>query len=282
MENCEKINPDYENNLSKNFSLTFNKINQKYTDKSHSDLKLPLFFDFYKIEQDFQNVYEPAEDTFLLIDSLKLEIFNNQIFSKENDQNFKSVEVGCGNGLVSCCFLNELTKFFENSQLNLTHFLIDINPDALKLTKKILETCEIDEFSKRIKKSNIKLEFLNSNIFSTCQDQKFDLIFFNPPYVTTDQEELERAKREKDIYASWAGGDNGSQIIFEFIEGLGEVLKENTILYMLLSQENEYNKIFRVLEEKYGFAPECLLRRTAVNENLAVFKFIRSSLKTFL
>ena len=38
--------------------------------------KLPEFYNFYDIKNDFKNVYEPSDDTFLLIDSLELEIKN--------------------------------------------------------------------------------------------------------------------------------------------------------------------------------------------------------------
>ena len=72
-----------------------------------SKKSLPEFYDFYNLSQDFLNVYEPSEDTFLLIDSLELELDN--LFSQNYfDQLTKitSIELGCGNGLISCCFLS--------------------------------------------------------------------------------------------------------------------------------------------------------------------------------
>jgi len=44
-----------------------------------------------------------------------------------------------------------------------------------------------------------------------------DLIIFNPPYVSTTDEELKEAKDDKGVSASWAGGEDGAQVIKEFI-----------------------------------------------------------------
>jgi hypothetical protein len=51
------------------------------------------------------------------------------------------------------------------------------------------------------------------------------------------------------------------------------VISENTFVYLLLSEENEYSTLINLMQEKYGFNYECLLKRKAKNENLAVFKF---------
>ena len=63
---------------------------------------------------------------------------------------------------------------------------------------------------------------MESNLFEffSINEIKLDIIFFNPPYVTTDKEELDSAKVKKDISASWAGGMTGSEVIYEFINGL--------------------------------------------------------------
>ena len=89
---------------------------------------LPEFYDFYDISKDFLNVYEPSEDTFLLIDSLELELDN--LFSKSyfsNKKKITSVELGCGNGLVSCSFLSKLHKLNPENETKINHYCIDIN-----------------------------------------------------------------------------------------------------------------------------------------------------------
>ena len=64
--------------------------------------------------------------------------------------------------------------------------------------------------------------FIKSDLFEYFiqNDLKLDIIIFNPPYVTTDQEELQNAQSKKDISASWAGGERGSEVIYKFINSL--------------------------------------------------------------
>ena len=100
-------------------------------------------------------------------------------------------------------------------------------------------------------------------------------IIFNPPYVTTNDDEYKRALEKKDIYASWAGGKKGSETIFKFIYQLKNFIKDNSIIYLLLSKENEYFKIINDIHNCINFQFEILMKRKATNEKLAVFKFFK-------
>ena len=228
---------------------------------------LPEFYDFYDISKDFLNVYEPSEDTFLLIDSLELELDN--LFSKSyfsNKKKITSVELGCGNGLVSCSFLSKMSKLNPENKIKINHYCIDINKDALNLTKNLLTKYNLD-------KNTI---FLESDLFNAIdQNENFDIIIFNPPYVTTDDDEYKRALKEKDIYAAWAGGKKGSETINKFVEKLNGKINDKSIIFLLLSKENDYNFIINNLITKYGFKFELLMRKQFKNEKLAVFKFYK-------
>jgi len=230
---------------------------------------LPEFYDFYDPSKDFLNVYEPSEDTFLLIDSLELELDNINIKSYFNNKDkINTIEIGCGNGLVSCCFLFKLNQILNKDKININinHYCIDINKDALNLTKNLLTKYNLD-------KNTI---FLESDLFNAIdQNENFDIIIFNPPYVTTDEDEYKRALKEKDIYAAWAGGKKGSETINKFVEKLNGKINDKSIIFLLLSKENDYNFIINNLITKYGFKFELLMRKQFKNEKLAVFKFYK-------
>jgi len=88
---------------------------------------------------------------------------------------------------------------------------------------------------------------LFSDLFSAFFKPRplFDVIIFNPPYVPTDADEYARSLRDRDISASWAGGNNGSTLEYASRYGLkGEIYRERKAgiekLYVL--------RFFRILE----------------------------------
>ena len=244
--------------MNNNLKFSWEYSPEKYPIDT-SKKPLPIFYDFYDLSKDFQNVYEPAEDSFLLIDSIDKEL--EQIkFDKEK---LTSIELGCGSGLVSCCYLSKL-KDLKISKLN--HYCFDINIDAVNLTRNILKNYCLDN----------NASVIEGDLFNRFDKNKiFDIIIFNPPYVTTDDDEYKRALKEKDIYAAWAGGKKGSETIFKFINELKGHIHENSIIFLLLSKENEYEKIIKELKKLYDLDYEVLMRKQFKNERLSVIKFFK-------
>ena len=136
----------------------WSQFKEKYSKNDITIKKMPLFFDFFEIKKDFLNVYEPAEDSFLICDILFLE--KETLLKKENIK--LTCEIGCGSGFVSCFFLSEV--------LLTEHYLIDCNKDALNLSKNLFKfyfkNCE-------------NFHFLENNLLKSI-NLKFDIIFFNP------------------------------------------------------------------------------------------------------
>ena len=260
-----------------NLNIKYNKLKEKNKAK-----KMPYFYDFYDFN-DFNNVYEPAEDTFLMSDTLEEEIKSN-IF---NDfKKLLSCEIGCGSSFSSICFVEYFTQQHSITKENYTHFCTDINKDALSVSKKVIDNTKHKEYFKLIESS-----FLESNIISDSLSENIEalILFFNPPYVTTDKEELKDALLQKDIVASWAGGVNGSEVLHDFTKYFCDYLRKlknnnktikTVFLYLLLSSENEYNKIIKDLlffdYEVECSKIECCSTGDFKNEKLGIFKFVYS------
>ena len=75
---------------------------------------------------DFENVYEPAEDSFLLLDALEqdLESLEKSVFC---------LEIGSGSGIISVALASVIPTFV---------FACDLNPQACQAT---LQTSKINE-----------------------------------------------------------------------------------------------------------------------------------------
>ena len=126
---------------------------------------------------DFDQVYEPAEDSFLLLDALEKDL---EIMSNQDNEQKKSpppvfcLEIGSGSGIIS----TGLASVLPNSMI----FACDINPHACLASQK---TSEINQTAEN--QSIIRMDFLN--FFPFC-DGIIDLLVCNPPYVATSDDEL--------------------------------------------------------------------------------------------
>lgn len=240
----------------KSFNIKWDKIKDKFDENMIKSKKLPEFYDFYDSGKDFMNVYEPAEDTFLLIDSLNLDKQSvlNQIRKKidnDPDKIFRSVEVGCGSGLVSATLVKMIREIIDENNLETKiiykHYCLDVNKDAIRLTHNLMKSYRFED-NVEVVESDLFSFFTKNNIFI-----KFDIVVFNPPYVTTDDDEFSLALDKKDISAAWAGGKYGSEVIFRFIEKIQNFISyPQSVIYLLLSEENQYDKIQILMKDKYN------------------------------
>ncbi|CAI2180819.1 11214_t:CDS:2 [Funneliformis geosporum] len=142
--------------------------------------------------KDYENVYEPAEDTFLLLDALEkdAEFLRNEIAP------CISLEIGSGTGCVST-FLGKILG--DGKALLLC---TDINPYASYITIKTGYN------------NSIQLESITTDLANGLLPRLYhtvDILCCNPPYVVTTSEELYSSKSA--IERAWAGGLNGREVI---------------------------------------------------------------------
>ena len=102
----------------------------------------------------------------------------------------------------------------------------------------------------------------------------FDIIVFNPPYVPTDDEELQRAITTRDISASWAGGLNGRVVINRFLDTVSCVMQENSILYLVAIEVNNIDCVMRRASEN-DLSGCVILKRKAGIELLYILRFCK-------
>ncbi|KAM4748385.1 methyltransferase N6AMT1 [Rhinophrynus dorsalis] len=196
----------------------------------------------------FSDVYDPAEDTFLLIDALE----------KDADELRSRVgiclEVGCGSGVVSAFIASLIGQ-------KAWYLCTDINPVAALCT---LETAQTN-------KVHIEpiITDLVQGLLPRLQEQ-IDLLVFNPPYVVTPSEEV----GSRGIEAAWAGGRNGREVMDRFFPFVPKLLSATGVFYLLVLKENNPDEIVEKMKT-YGVTGSKVLSRQAGRENLSVLKFCR-------
>ena len=172
-----------------------------------------VYFEDYVFFVD-ENVYEPAEDSFLLAENMKV--------TKEDIV----LDMGTGCGILAILAAQKTKKVMA----------IDINPYAIECATKNAEINCINE----------KIEFRIGDLFQpTRLSEKFSVILFNSPYLPSEQDE------EKSwIGKAWAGGLNGRKVIDRFIINSPKVLTENGKILLIQSSLSDIDKTLEMFSEK--------------------------------
>ena len=201
--------------------------------------------------KDFDEVYEPSDDTYLLIDGMKADI------SKQDSTTLQSkfkilLEIGCGSGVP----IVHLAKLIPSARPMAT----DINPKAL-------------QFASRTAKENgvTNLQTIQCDLASGLlpkYEGQIDIVIFNPPYVPTPDEEV----AGNSIEASWAGGERGRRVIDRAIPQIAELLsRPHGVCYMITVDDNDPEEVAEIFE-RHGLQMAPFVRRRAHNEFLTMQK----------
>ncbi|KAI8877232.1 S-adenosyl-L-methionine-dependent methyltransferase [Backusella circina FSU 941] len=199
--------------------------------------------------EDYEKVYEPAEDTFLLLDALE-----------EDEQLLKSLkpriclEIGSGSG----CVTTLLSKILGAS--NAIYFTTDINEFACKAT---IQT--------GLKNQVSSIETIRTSLVDGILPRlsnKVDVLCFNPPYVVTTHEEV----GSHGIEAAWAGGIDGREVIDELLPKIKSILSPQGIFYLLLINENKPQEVVNIMMEQHEMKAEIIMQRRAGRERQYIVK----------
>jgi release factor glutamine methyltransferase len=163
----------------------------------------------------WENVYEPAEDSFLFAENLAVPL------------GAQVLDVGTGCGLLAILAAAKGANVLA----------LDSNPFAVRCAK----------HNSRLNDLGNKIGFLQADLFMAFKETAlFDLITFNAPYLPAPIEE-----EDSWIGRSWAGGIDGRKVIDRFISQAPLHLKhEGRILLMQSTLANENQTIKKFSEHR--------------------------------
>ena len=109
-----------------------------------------VFFKDYELVV-FDSVYEPREDSFLLVENVKVK------------PGIEALDMGCGCGIQSINLASQGANVLA----------VDINKKAVVNTIENAKRCGLSD----------RINAIQSDLFSAIAKRKFDCIVFNPPYL---------------------------------------------------------------------------------------------------
>lgn len=202
-------------------------------------------------EIELEEVYEPAEDSYLLIDALELDLEKLKLTKPS-----LCLEIGSGSGIVLSALALAAAKSWP------AYFVaIDLNPKACEITKRTG------------KENGIEIETVRMDLATAlCQRRTFDLIIFNPPYVVTESLEV---REEKIITKAWAGGKKGREVMDRLFANIPELLSDHGVFYLLVLRENDPAEIINIFEA-FHMSGGIVVERKIRGEHLYVIRFTKA------
>eukprot|EP01134_Creolimax_fragrantissima_P003349 CFRG3349T1 len=201
--------------------------------------------------QDFDFVYEPAEDTFLFLDALQ----KDRDYLLERDPKI-GLEVGSGSGCVITFLATVLGKN------DCRFYATDLNEKAAIATQKTGLA------------NGVPIEVIRTDLVDGLLDRlrgQVDVLLFNPPYVPTPSDEVGSVG----IEASWAGGVDGREVTDRLLPLIPELLSSRGAFYLVVLPENKPKEIVELMVESGLSVSYEILARRSGREKLSILRFSR-------
>ena len=153
------------------------------------------------------------------------------------------LDLGCGSGIGAVFAARRAARVIA----------VDVNPEAVRCTRMNAILNRVDD----------KIETRCGDHLAPVQDERFDLILFNPPFYRGQPGDL--------LDRAWRGAD-----IFErFASCLAKHLAAQGQALIVLSSDGEGDALLQGLTHK-GFAFQPIARRDFVNEVITVYQVGRA------
>ncbi|KAF1977209.1 putative methylase [Bimuria novae-zelandiae CBS 107.79] len=211
----------------------------------------------------FDRVYEPAEDSFLLLDTLSSTseaAFLLERFAKAQSAPPLVLEVGVGSGVVLAFAAANAGRIFGHQDV-LT-LGTDINSFACKAAAQTIRTA----ITEHEQNTSISLDVVNGDLASCILPNSVDVFIFNPPYVPAELPDFARhgdynglpdgqkkTTFEQDSYLlelSYAGGEDGMVVMNRMLEQIPEILDAGRgVAYVLLCAQNKPEEVKQRIRE---------------------------------
>lgn len=181
-------------------------------------MKLNFFVD--------KNVLIPRQDTEILVEEVI------KIAKRINAK--KILDLCTGSGAIAV----SLAKYLPQTEIT----AIDISNDALKIAKKNAVSNNVEN----------QITFISSDMFTNLNEEKFDIIVSNPPYIKTNVIKELDIQVKNEPYIALDGGEDGLDFYKKIINESYQYLKCNGYLCLEIGFDQKID-VIELIENTESF-----------------------------
>jgi release factor glutamine methyltransferase len=203
----------------------------------------------------FSTIYEPAEDSFLLLDTL-----SNLTESTWLQHRFPPhtptplvAEIGTGSGVVVAFVAAHARAILGRDDV--LALGVDVNMNASTATTVTVQKAVAEQ-----KSQTAYLGSLCADLTTLLRESSVDVLVFNPPYVpsevlpalpqSTNASQSQFEVESHLLSLSYAGGKKGMETTDRLLDDLPRILSARGVTYVLLCAQNEPTKVKARIEDK--------------------------------
>ena len=202
-------------------------------------MKLNFFVD--------ENVLIPRQDTEILVEEVI------KIAQKTNAK--KILDLCTGSGAIAV----SLAKYLPETEIT----AIDISNEALKIAKKNAINNQVEN----------QITFISSDMFTNLNDEKFDIIVSNPPYIKRNVIDTLDEEVKKEPYIALDGGEDGLYFYKKIIKESYQYLKYGGYLCLEIGFDQKID-VIELIENEEKFENTYSKKDLYDNDRIVVTRII--------
>ena len=171
-----------------------------------------------------ENVLIPRQDTEILVEEVI------KIAQKTNAK--KILDLCTGSGAIAV----SLAKYLPETEIA----AVDISNEALKIAKKNAISNQVEN----------QITFISSDMFTNLNDEKFDIIVSNPPYIKRNVIDTLDEEVKKEPYTALDGGEDGLYFYKKIIKESYQYLKYGGYLCLEIGFDQKIDVIELIENEE--------------------------------
>jgi release factor glutamine methyltransferase len=200
--------------------------------------------DFYVDE----NVLIPQPDTEILVEEVIKHVSKNAE-KYSNSSPIKILDLCTGSGAIAI----SLAKYIENAEITAT----DISTKAIQIAKLNAEKNLV----------HTKIKFIESDMFKNINENQFDIIVSNPPYIETEVINILDKEVQKEPHLALDGGADGLKFYRLIIKNAKNHLSPNGKIFLEIGY-NQKDAIFQLIQTNQYFKNPVCIKDLAGNDRV--------------